>query len=482
MPLSTDVLVASLVTITCLLIACLFAYRTHRPAKPPAPQAATLASSAGFVSTKAPDAYPVSTLLWQPNEATGFLPAKMPKRQQKLHDAEDLLVSLPEIILEMRVQTAVRALPELDLHAVLSECATPFEVEMLAERAALVYAFIGYAYLRESPVTSPSERTLPRNLAVPWHAAATVVGRAPTLDYVATVLANDPGPEACAKGCATFSGLADEAYFYQLHVRIEGAAAPAVGAMMRAVDAPSLSARELTNVYEEVARGVGAMADLLPEMSRGCNPNVFHQSIRLSLAGFPELVSFAGVDGAEPRKLGGASGAQSAVLPCVDAFLGIGHSGRHEVDAWSSTGALAHLPPAHRDLLYRLRASGPGSRSAVERLLSTSTNPLSPHAATPEEETKSSPEAHALLEAHQTCIDAVTAFRKAHFTLVRQFILQPAAAMTGRDSPVGIIAPIAGTGGSNLAEFLSGRLLDTTRASLARSFDIFRSPLQRAMA
>jgi hypothetical protein len=79
-------------------------------------------------------------------------------------------------------------------------------------------------------------------------------------------------------------------------------------------------------------------------------------------------------------------------------------------------------------------------------------------------------------------VDAVTAFRKAHFTLVRQFILQPAAAMTGRDSPVGIIAPIAGTGGSNLAEFLSGRLLDTTRASLARSFDIFRSPLQRAMA
>ena len=91
--------------------------------------------------------------------------------------------------------------------------------------------------------------------------------------------------------------------------------------------------------------------------------------IRAQLA--QEPVVFEGVAGAPRLKLGGASGAQSAVLPCVDAFLGVEHNGPFEMDEWSvAKGTLAHLPPPHRALLRRLRGLGaPGSAAAVERRL-----------------------------------------------------------------------------------------------------------------
>ena len=85
---------------------------------------------------------------------------------------------------------------------------------------------------------------------------------------------------------------------------------------------------------------------------------------------------------------------------------------------------------------------------------------------------------------HAACLDALTAFRKAHFGLVRQYIVRPAAKQSGSnrletpsattverpDTPDGISAAfpaLTGTGGSELGGFLSGRLLDTARAGVA---------------
>ena len=309
---------------------------------------------------------------------------------------------------------------------------------------------------------------------MPWHVAAAVVGRAPSLDYVVTVLAN-------AHCAATFTGLDDESFFYQTHVRIERAAAPAVGALVRAareassgVSAPSTPA-ELTRCLAEVAEGVRAMAEVMPEMTAGCRPRVFHDAIRQRLAGVPGPVAFEGVRG-QPLSLTGASGAQSAILPCVDALLGIGHTGPYELREWSvDEGGLTHLPPAHRRLLCTLRRHAPASTATIERML----RDLEGGAAGP-----AAAEARALRAAHAACIDALVAFRKAHFALVRAFIVEPsdktpsgdALDDAGRGSPVSVTAPLRGTGGSQLGAFLSGRLLDTARASLASADSHSASP------
>lgn len=400
-----------------------------------------------------------SSRLWQPSGAHGFMPATVPPPQPSLSPAEEILAQLPALISEHSVVEAIAALPEVDLPQLLAACADPLEAEMLAERAALVYAFLGYAYLR-----TDASLTLPRSLAVPWHAAAAAVGRAPTLDYVATVLANPAG-------VAAFTGLEDERFFYEHHVRIELAAAPAVGALARACSMRwRLSPLELTRALQGIARGVAAMAELLPEMAVGCGPEVFHGIIRQSLAGIDGRVEFEGVrdaDGAPYRRtLTGASGAQSAVLPCVDAFLGIGHAGRHELQEWSGD-ALAHLPPPHRALLLRLRARAPGSTASVQRTIDRLGNCGAWRGAAA---TKANAEqAQALRAAHGACIEALGAFRKAHMALVRSYIIQPdKAARPGSPTTIVSTPPLLGTGGSELSGFLSGRLLDTVRAGLGR--------------
>ena len=417
-----------------------------------------------------------SSVLWKPAHTNGFLPTIAPPPTNKLAAAEALLAALPTLIKNGSVRASCNSLPLLDLSALIDACVTPVEAEILAERCMVVYAFLSYAYLR---ATTPTSSYLPRTLAIPWHAAATIVGRAPSLDYVATVLSNVHAPGGA--GTATFSGLSDESYFYELHARIERAAGPAVGAMAAACACQSeqLSLPALTSALEEIGSGVSAMAALLPRMTDGCDPLAFHSSIRQSLASFSEPIVFEGVyEGGSARalrlKLGGASGAQSAILPCVDAFLGIGHSGKHELDEWSvDKGSLAHLPPPHRELLAKLRVLAPGSASKIERRLEESKENLSKAAD------------QRLRDAHASCITALTSFRKAHFALVREFIVQPAAseaapetppltrrALLKAESPVSPVTVAAttqqlvGTGGSALKGFLSGRLLDTARAAL----------------
>lgn len=189
----------------------------------------------------------------------------------------------------------------MPLERLLRQCATDEEAELLAERAMLVYAFLSYAYLRST--ADPTPTWLPPSLAAPWHAAARHVGRTPQLDYVTTVLTNVSLDDATHRGAlnaaptATFSGLSDEQYFYTLHARIEQAGGGAIGAMMEAEAARARGALDgpaLLRALQAIAPSVRAMAELMPLMTDGCGPVVFHSSIRDPLSGFKKGVRFGG--------------------------------------------------------------------------------------------------------------------------------------------------------------------------------------------
>ena len=247
----------------------------------------------------------------------------------------------------------------------------------------------------------------------------------------------------------------------------------------------------------------------------------------MHLIGLPLLLPLpharAGVRGTPTIRLGGASGAQSSLIPCIDAFLGVSHNGPHEsVDSYapSKAGALRHMPGPHRMLLTQLHATAPASARRTRQLAEAMQRPE---------------DGARLLEAHEECLHALTTFRKAHVKLVRSFIIAPsqqrspsplppkdvlppavlqeAAAPTGGAvpahastppaSPLGSRSPsfthrlgtmpqgaltpgggsgasedgcksptavhaLLGTGGSELVGFLSGRLLDTARAGVHR--------------
>lgn len=437
---------------------------------------------------------PYSASLWAPNARRGFLRTRGflsynydPLRDGRLRDAEALLSRLTSLASgpHEALNQAILALPVLDMPSLLTACATDDEAETLAERVFFVYSFLSYAYLRPKEQNAEASNSaaplcLPRVLAAPWHAAATYVDRTPQLDYVTTVLLNiEPDDDGTAQ-VVTYTATSDERNFYHLHARIELAAAPAVGALLRALDGPRCgygplvlgraashiedSGSMLTEALRDIASGLRGMSELMPRMVEGTSPKVFHEAIRTPLSSFGRPVIFEGVSGAGGStltlELGGASGAQSAILPAVDAFLGIGHSGPHELEQWSpsTTPFLRHLPPAHRELIRQLRSSAPGSASTVQTIAARLAD---------EGGHRATSIAQALLAAHAACLDALTGFRKAHMALVRQFIVSPAlheraealkAALTPRDPyPVSASStgPGAGTGTCPAADTVS---------------------------
>ena len=274
----------------------------------------------------------------------------------------------------------------------------------------------------------------------------------------------------------------------------------------------------LTAALADVAAGLRAMSALMPRMTDGCRPAVFHARIRAQLAHLDVPVLFEGVRSRllarRTLRVGGASGAQSPTIPCIDAFLGIGHAGKQELPDWSPDRqpALSHLPRAHRALIARLRATAPASAAHVRQLVAR-LQQTSPEDATGEaalagagagagvasaKDAAGGAVAAALVAAHEDALTALVAFRKAHMALVREFIVSPSisahatapkaaldaaapalAMRAGGDSPGGgsvsptavsspLGTPLLGTGGSELLGFLAGRLVDTARAGVRR--------------
>lgn len=300
----------------------------------------------------------------------------------------------------------------VDLSSRLAELSDE-HAESLAEHVMLVFSFLSYAYLRSS---EPELRVLPASLAKPWKTASRFLGRPMSLDYVATVLANCHAGEASdsesVQVYATFTGSPDERHFYALHARIERAAEPALRAMVRILDKSSYGASALADAMEQIAGAVRTAAQLLPHMKDGCDPTFFYSELRGLLAGFESPITLRGVAGTTSVIMHGASGAQSALLPCVDAFLGIGHHGQHELPEYA-LDRVEHMPVSHRAFLRQLRRSAPASREAIKALVAN--------------DSTSSPNTSDLLARRSLCLDALAAFRQAHLALVKSFIIRPAA-------------------------------------------------------
>ena len=149
--------------------------------------------------------------LWsiQLGRHASFLPGDVLQEHCDLAPAESLLRALPELRVAEgeALRSSCSSLAILDFARCIQD-KDDREAERLAERIALVYSFLSYAYLRAG---EPELRELPPQLAVPWAAACDYLRRATSLDYVTTVLANcslssDGSPTAV---CATFTGTSD---------------------------------------------------------------------------------------------------------------------------------------------------------------------------------------------------------------------------------------------------------------------------------
>lgn len=209
---------------------------------------------------------------------------------------------------------------------------------MQLRRAMLVYSYLTHAYVWGEPTPT---KVLPRNLAVPFSKISQRVGRLPVLSYASYALDNwvrinetEPIEIGNLIISQNFLGGLDEDWFILIHIEIEAKAAPAIAAIPTILE--GIAHNETTTVIAALENIKAAWANINTTMSRmpeACDPYIYYSRVRPYLHGWksnpalPEGLIYEGVEayGGKPQQFRGETGAQSAIVPTMDALFNIAH-------------------------------------------------------------------------------------------------------------------------------------------------------------
>lgn len=360
---------------------------------------------------------------WQIQAATGFL-----IQPQPLEQLGECLSSLSaDCIAELEhFSKRLHEPQELSKLSLYDFSAFQAEDGRVLERLMMLYGYFASAWIH-----SHLQKSLAASIAIPLSQIAAQVGRPPMLAYANMVLTNwklkNPEEGFTPKNVEvlqTFSSLIDEAWFFRVHIAIEGQAGAILTALL-AADTAAQADDEMGVLIalRQVRAGLVEITQTFHEMPNLCDPDIYYQQVRPYLFGF-EGVPFEGVPDA-PTSLRGGSGAQSSIVPTVLAAMGIHHE-RTELTMHLQT-MRPYMPRAHQAFMEQMKALKIRDYCALHPPLRDAYN-------------------HAL---HQ-----LITFRRAHLYYARTYIFAKST------NPVG-------TGGTEYLSFLSRLIEETTEHLLS---------------
>lgn len=380
--------------------------------------------------------------LYDVDRRHGFLPASDPLTSlpRDFSAWEELGRDLPKLLMTDQLRQAIAGLPELD--------ATPLTEPQELRRAMVILSFAGHAYVWGGQ--EPSDR-VPACLARPWQQVATALGRPPVLSYASYALDNwrrfdreRPIELGNIAMLQNFMAGQDEEWFVLVHVAIEAQAGAALAAISAAQQAVLIDDRRVVeSQLEIVANTLRTLNALLLRMPERCDPYVYFRRVRPYLHGWadhpalPRGVLYEGVAayGGEAQKFRGETGAQSSIVPALDAALGIVHADdplrRYLLEM------LDYMPPPHRAFIRAIEA-GPSLRAYAQRH-------AQPH-----------PD---LKDVYNASVDGIEQFRSTHLEFAHSYIIKQARA--GRRNPNDV-----GTGGTPFGRYLKKHRDETARHRL----------------
>ena len=318
-----------------------------------------------------------------------------------------------------------------------------------------ILSFVGHAYVWEVPERPAS--TIPAGLAKPWADIAQRLGRPPVLSYASYALDNwrrlDPGKPVELDNIVllqNFLGGQDEEWFVVIHVQIEGQAGPGLSGLLRAMQGAQRGQEdEVLLGLQLLAQSQTEMRDTLLRMKERCDPYMYYNRVRPYIHGwknspslphgivYEDVPRFAG----QPQQFRGETGAQSTIVPCLDAGLGIVHS-PDPLTVYLQE-MRDYMPPRHRAFLERLE----GATDHLNRpILSGFVR----------DRKFRSPE---LWEAYTTCVDLLAQFREIHVGYADSYIHRQS--QTHASNPTAV-----GTGGTPFMMYLQKHLDETKQALL----------------
>ena len=362
---------------------------------------------------------------------SGFLPAQSPATvvlPEVFTPIQEIAQHLPKWMTTGKIRQAIASLPEIDVNQVSLD-------EKQWRRAMLTYSYLTHAYVWGEPTPAP---VLPRNLAVPFYDIAQRLGRPPVLSYASYALDNWTRfneTEPIALGniaiAQNFLGGLDEDWFILIHIDIEANAAPAIAAIPQVLT--GTANQDLPTVIEALQTIRSAWLTVnhtMKRMPEACDPYVYYNRVRPYIHGWknnpalPEGLIYEGVEayGGQPQLFRGETGAQSAIVPTMDALFGI----THEQDMlWEYLREMReYMPPQHRAFIQAVE-----ERSQLREFVKAQMHQ------TPQ-----------LRDLYDDCISLIEQFRTQHLEFAARYIHQQTAKANN--------AIAVGTGGTPFMQYL----------------------------
>ncbi|MDZ4785753.1 MAG: hypothetical protein SGJ02_06730, partial [bacterium] len=305
----------------------------------------------------------MDTQSFEIDQFRGFLPAKDPLTSLSSYFAawEQAASELPKLLVTDRIRGILDQLPILDTQSLTNRS----EIE----RSMMVISYLGHAYVwGEKKLCT----LLPKCIAIPWQKLSLKLGRPPVLSYASYALWNwkriDPfGPLALGNIALlqNFLGGIDEEWFILIHVDIEAKAAQAINVIEKAFEAcDQLDSQGLINALKDVSISLININKTMDRMTEHCDPYIYYNRVRPYIHGWkdnpstPNGIIYDGVIEykGHPQKFRGETGAQSSIIPALDALLGIHHDNdplRHYLNEMRD-----YMPPKHNEFIKSVEAHG----------------------------------------------------------------------------------------------------------------------------
>jgi indoleamine 2,3-dioxygenase len=288
-----------------------------------------------------------------------FLPSRDPLNEYKtssksLDRLADIADQLPKLLLTSKIQKNVNSLKINDLSVdLLIKNKNIRELKL----AMVQLSFISHAYIWGAKTPS---KVLPEALAKPWTQIANILGRPPILSYASYCLDNwyrlnkKENISLENVGLLTnFLGGVDEDWFVTIHVCIEDAAREAIAAanfISKLNDKNSV--KDFSDHLKSITSSLRKVNSIFSRMPEKCDPYVYYHRVRPFIFGTkdnPDLkkgLIYKNQYNNKPQFFRGETGAQSSIMPFLDAALGIYHTEdhlRHYLNEMRD-----YMPPKHR--------------------------------------------------------------------------------------------------------------------------------------
>lgn len=313
-------------------------------------------------------------------------------------------------------------------------------------------SFAGHAYVWEDP-EHPAAR-LPASLARPWYEVAQRLGRPPVLSYASYALDNwrrlepqKPIELGNIVLLQNFFGGLDEEWFVLVHIEIEAEAGSGLLGLVQAHNAVQEDEEdEVLQGLRSLAAAQESMRETLLRMPERCDPYVYYSRVRPYIHGWkdspalPEGLLYEEVAAYQefPQQLRGETGAQSSIVPALDAGFGI----RHTDDPLTQylNEMRDYMPPRHRAFL-----------GALQERVDEHGRPLLYGYV--QDRKHRSPE---LWKAFCACVDLLSQFREIHIDYADRYIFRQHQSHASNPTAVG-------TGGTPFMTYLNKHLEETKR-------------------